>query len=135
MFRRPFVDLVLVPDDQELRLYVDFYLSTLAALLTGTISLADALYAYRMHGANNHSDATVPGGQYSSSSKKWEPIRNSIWRLVLRILEQEAESLQRTFGVHRVEQAQVQLRQALRSAASERTSRSRSKLQEFLSGL
>lgn len=135
MLRRAFVDLVLVAADDDLRLYVDFYLSTFAALLTGTISLADALYAYRMHGANNHSDGTVPGGQYSSSSKRWEPIRNSIWRLVLRVLEREAESLQRAFGVYRVEQAQLQLRHALRSLAGERAFRSRTKLQEFLSGL
>jgi hypothetical protein len=135
MFRRAFVDLVLLPDDDELRLYVDFYLSTFAALLTGTISLADALYAYRMHGANNHSDGTVLGGQYNSSSKQWEPIRNTIWHLVLRVLEREADSLQRAFGSYRVEQAQGQLRQALRSLAGGRSIRSRTKLQEFLSGL
>jgi glycosyltransferase involved in cell wall biosynthesis len=135
MLRRAFVDLVFTPDDDDLYLYVDYYLSTYASLLTGTIALADALYAYRMHGANHHSDGTVLGGQYSSSSKQWEPIRNSIWRLVLRSLESEADRLQRYFGIYRIEQAQVQLRQALRLSSDGRPFRGRTKLQEFLSGL
>lgn len=134
MLRRSFVDLVLVPNDEELRLYVDFYLSTFAALLTGTVSLHDALYAYRMHGANNHSDGTVLGGQYSSSSKRWEPIRNAIWRLIFRVLESEADALRRAFGEYRHEQALSQLRLALRAVAGERGVRGR-KLQEFFWGL
>lgn len=120
MFRRAFVDLVLVPDDEELHLYVDYYLSTFASLLTGTISLADALYAYRMHGANHHSNATVLGGQYSSSTKQWEPIRNTIWSLVLRILDREANSLERAFGAYRVGQARGELSQALRTFGGQR---------------
>jgi glycosyltransferase involved in cell wall biosynthesis len=132
MFRRAFVDLVLTPEDSELQLYVDYYLSTFAALLTGTISLADALYAYRMHGANNHSDAKVFGGQYNSSTKAWDPIRNRIWKVVLRTFEQEANGLQRAFGSHRVQHAQNQLSQALGTLASEGQPRKRLDLQRLI---
>lgn len=132
MFRRAFVDLVLTPEDSELRLYVDYYLSTLAALLTGTISLADALYAYRMHGANHHSDAKVFGGQYNSSTKAWDPIRNRIWKIVFRTFEQESDRLRRAFGPQRVEQAQNQLSQALDTLASEAPPRKRLDLQRLL---
>src|SRR5262245_14435313 len=50
MLRRSFMDLLLVPPSHALTLYVDFYLSTLAGLLTGVIAVHQALYAYRMHG-------------------------------------------------------------------------------------
>ena len=76
MFRRAFVDLVFVPPSHELRLYVDFYLSTFASLLTGVIAIHEALYGYRMHGGNSHSNATVPGGAYNSARREWEPIRD-----------------------------------------------------------
>ncbi len=75
MFRRSFVDLVLVVPDSDLRLYLDYYLSTFAGLLTGSVAIHDALYAYRMHGANKHSNAAVMGGTYNSSTKDWGPIR------------------------------------------------------------
>jgi len=118
MLRRAFVDLVLTPSDEELKLYVDYYLSTFAALLTGTVSLADALYAYRMHGANSHSSEAVLGGQYNSSRRQWEPIRNSVWRLVLRALEDGRGRVEQSFGVHKVEQATTLVRLALRTDAS-----------------
>ena len=59
MFRREFVNLVLTPPDRDLRLFVDFYLSTFASLLTGAIAVHAALYAYRMHGLNKHSNGSV----------------------------------------------------------------------------
>jgi len=118
MLRRAFVDLVLTPPDEELKLYVDYYLSTFAALLTGTVSLADALYAYRMHGANSHSNEAVMGGQYNSSRKPWEPIRNSVWRLILGALEDGRARVEQSFGVHKVEQARTRIRLALRKDAA-----------------
>ena len=43
MFRRSFVDLVFLPPSPELRLYVDFYLSTFACLLTGATPLLSSV--------------------------------------------------------------------------------------------
>ena len=108
MLRRPFIDLVLTPTDEELKLYVDYYFSTLAALLTGTVALADALYAYRMHGANKHSNETVVGGRYNSSANPWPPIQRSIWGLVLRTLEDTSGRMEKAFGLHKVEQVHTQ---------------------------
>ena len=98
MVRRSFVDLVLVPSDEDLRLYVDFYLSTFAGLLTGVIAIHEALYAYRMHGRNKHSNAAVMGGKYNSSTRPWESIRTDTLRLIRAVLESEAEAFRRAFG-------------------------------------
>jgi glycosyltransferase involved in cell wall biosynthesis len=113
MFRRAFVDLVLTPPDEELRLYVDFYLSTFAALLTGTIAIPEALYAYRMHGDNMHSNGMVFGGAYNPSEKPWQPIRDGILKQVLGVLQHQADPLRRAFGPQRHEQAMTLMRTAL----------------------
>lgn len=117
MLRRPFIDLVLTPTDDELSLYVDYYFSTLAALLTGTVALADALYAYRMHGANNHSNEMVVGGRYNSSANPWSSIQNSIWRLILRTLQDTSGRIEKAFGLHKVKQARKLVQLALRMNA------------------
>ena len=48
MFRRAFVDLVLVPPSETLRLYADFYLSTFACLLTGAIAIHQPLFVFML---------------------------------------------------------------------------------------
>jgi glycosyltransferase involved in cell wall biosynthesis len=131
MFRRSFVDLVLVSPDDELRLYVDFYLSTLAALLTGAIAIREVLYAYRMHGGNKHSNGAVLGGAYNPSKKLWEPIRDSIIHQVVNVLNSEADSLRDAFGRHRHEKAVAQMRVALRNGRSEQRFNGRSRLHEL----
>ncbi|HQS18323.1 glycosyltransferase [Reyranella sp.] len=113
MFRRSFVDLVLVVPDQDLRLYLDYYLSTFAGLLTGSIAIHDALYGYRMHGSNKHSNATVMGGTYNSSTKDWGPISTHILQLVQRVLDQEASSIRASFGDWRHAHSQALMKRAL----------------------
>ena len=113
MFRRSFVDLVLVVPDSDLRLYLDYYLSTFAGLLTGSVAIHDALYGYRMHGANKHSNATVMGGTYNSSTKDWGPIRDHILRLVERVLDEEATAIRGAFGEWRHADAKALVRHAL----------------------
>ncbi len=115
MFRRSFVDLVMVVPDSDLRLYLDYYLSTFAGLLTGSIAIHDALYAYRMHGANKHSNATVMGGTYNSSTKDWAPIRDHILNLVLRILDEESPAIRAAFGEWRHDNSKALIRRALDS--------------------
>jgi len=113
MFRRSFVDLVLVVPDSDLRLYLDYYLSTFAGLLTGSIAIHDALYAYRMHGANKHSNASVMGGTYNSSTKDWGPISNHILQLVQRVLDEEATSIRAAFGDWRHANSKALVKRAL----------------------
>ncbi|WP_289297606.1 glycosyltransferase [uncultured Reyranella sp.] len=113
MFRRSFVDLVLVVPDSDLKLYLDYYLSTFAGLLTGSVAIHDALYAYRMHGSNKHSNASVMGGTYNSSTKDWGPIRDHILRLVERILDEEAASIRAAFGEWRHANSKALVRRAL----------------------
>ncbi|MDP1963460.1 MAG: glycosyltransferase [Reyranella sp.] len=98
MLRRNFVDLVLVPPDRLLTLYVDYYLSTFAALLTGVVAIHDSLYAYRMHGANCHSNGEVLGGPYNSSTADWSAIRTRILQLIRTTLRDEAPSIRQAFG-------------------------------------
>jgi len=107
MFRRAFVDLVFVPPSHQLPLYVDFYLSTMACLMTGAIAVHDALYAYRMHGRNLHSNATVPGGAYNSSTRAWEPIRDDVLRMIQEVLHRQADALRQAFGDKRLAAAQA----------------------------
>jgi glycosyltransferase involved in cell wall biosynthesis len=113
MFRRSFVDLVFVPPSPELRLYVDFYLSTFACLLTGAIAIHDALYGYRMHGNNKHSNAAVLGGAYNSSTQPWDPIRNSVLHLIQRVLRSEARAIRTAFGEERHTKAEALVAAAL----------------------
>jgi glycosyltransferase involved in cell wall biosynthesis len=134
MFRRSFVDLVLTPPDAELHLYLDFFLSTLAALLTGAVAMPEALYAYRMHGNNKHSNASVLGGAYNSSRKRWEPIREAMLKKVLWVLQEQAESIRDAFGDYRYELALLQMRTAVRNATTERGPKGRSRLHELLWG-
>jgi glycosyltransferase involved in cell wall biosynthesis len=109
MFRRPFVDLVLVPPSHGLKLYVDFYLSTFACLLTGAIAIDQALYGYRMHGANRHSNAAVLGGTYNSSMRQWEPIRAYVLQMVQMVLRRDAEAIRLAFGEQRLAEAEALL--------------------------
>lgn len=134
MLRRPFIDLVLTPADEELKLYADYYFSTLAGLLTGTIGLADALYAYRMHGANSHSNENVVGGRYSSSTKPWAPIQRSVWELVLRALADPCGRIERSFGVHKVRQARKLVQLALAKDAAPGWRARIARLQTLLTG-
>jgi glycosyltransferase involved in cell wall biosynthesis len=118
MFRRSFVDLVLVVPDNDLRLYLDYYLSTFAGLLTGSIAIHDALYGYRMHGANKHSNAAVMGGSYNSSTKDWGPISDHILELVLRILDEQAPSIRAAFGDWRHANSRALVKRALDARSS-----------------
>jgi glycosyltransferase involved in cell wall biosynthesis len=133
MLRRSFVDLVLDPSRAELPLYVDFFLSTLAALLTGTVAIPKALYAYRMHGQNKHSNAQVYGGAYNSSKKPWEPIRDAVFRQVLSILSSKGDSLCAAFGTQRYESAVNLMRAAVRNGVADKGIRSRTRLQNLFS--
>ena len=69
--------------------------------MTGAIAIHDALYGYRMHGGNSHSNATVPGGAYNSAKREWEPIRAYVLKMVQKVLRDEAEALRLTFGEER----------------------------------
>jgi len=129
MFRRSFVDLVLVPPDERIPLYVDFYLSTFAALLTGTIAIYDALYAYRMHGKNIHSNGQLHGGPYNSSKSDWRVIRNGILRLIQEIMQNDAESIRQAFGDYQYGLAKGLLDNALDPPT--RTIRFRARLRSF----
>ena len=113
MLRRSFVDLVLVRPDNELPLYVDFYLSTCACLLTGAIAIHEALYAYRMHGRNKHSNAVVMGGAYNSSTRPWEPVRLSVLQMVYATLQSEAHAIQSAFGQDRHALAMAEVAKAI----------------------
>lgn len=121
MFRRSFVDLVLTPPSDDLRLFVDFYLSTFACLLTGAIAIHEALYAYRMHGCNKHSDGSVLGGTYNSSTTQWQPKRDCILQTIHMVLQSDALAIRAAFGEYRYEQAQTLIRSALRSRQPKRT--------------
>jgi glycosyltransferase involved in cell wall biosynthesis len=135
MFRRAFVDLVFVPPSHELRLYVDFYLSTFACLLTGAIAIHEALYGYRMHGGNSHSDATVPGGAYNSASREWEPIRTYILKMIQKVLRDEAETLRLTFGEQRHALAEQLMAETVGKLPIERAAPGKARLPELVLGL
>jgi glycosyltransferase involved in cell wall biosynthesis len=119
MFRRSFVDLVMRLPDEDLRLYVDFYLSTFACLLTGSAAIHEALYGYRMHGNNRHSDASVPGGAYNSSSRPWGPIRDTTLAMIQKVLRSEGEEIRRIFGEDRHELALMLVAEVLGQTAAE----------------
>lgn len=132
MFRRSFIDLVFLPPDEELLLYVDFYLATFACLLTGAIAIQDALYAYRMHGLNKHSNASVLGGAYNSSKQPWRPIRTRVLQLIQSVLLTEGECIRSAFGDQRYAEAEALLANELAKLQGENGRRSLSA--KWLSG-
>jgi len=113
MFRRSFIDLVLVTPAPRIALHVDFYLSTLAVLLTGAAAIYDSLYAYRMHGTNLHSNGQLHGGTYNSSKADWDPIRTNILHLIGEILQSQAGPLRKAFGDYHCNLAEARLARAL----------------------
>jgi glycosyltransferase involved in cell wall biosynthesis len=141
MFRRSFVDLVLVPPSHGLKLYVDFYLSTFACLLTGAIAIHQPLYGYRMHGSNRHSNAAVLGGTYNSSMSEWAPIRSYILQMVQLVLRRDADSIRTAFGDQRHAEAEALLADAVgklprQGAGTQRwlAEAARSKLADLMGG-
>ncbi|MBV8191170.1 MAG: glycosyltransferase [Alphaproteobacteria bacterium] len=127
MLRRSFVDLVLMPEDHRLRLYVDFYLSTLACLLSGVIALHEPLYAYRMHGRNKHSDLAVMGGPYNTSTRPWQQVCEEVLHLVHETLDTHADRIRRAFGPDRHAEALKSIAQAVAKSdpAAEKTGNGR----------
>ncbi|MBS0520605.1 MAG: glycosyltransferase [Proteobacteria bacterium] len=105
MFRRDIVELVLPDGDEELRLYLDFYLSTFCVLIVGGIAIHEALYAYRMHGKNKHSDGVMLGGASQTSRKNWAPITQQVFGLILDVLNKRRETLIESIGSMRHQQA------------------------------
>lgn len=105
MFRRDIVDLVLPDRDEQLPLYLDFYLSTFCILIVGGIAVHDALYAYRMHGKNKHSDGLMLGGASQTSRKNWGPISQRVLDLILSIMIERREMLTAAIGAMRYGQA------------------------------
>jgi glycosyltransferase involved in cell wall biosynthesis len=87
MFRRDLLELVYPATDEQLPLYLDFYLSNFCMLVAGGIAIEEPLYAYRMHGMNSHSNGKAVGGTFETSSKNWKSISQRILRLILAELE------------------------------------------------
>jgi glycosyltransferase involved in cell wall biosynthesis len=105
MFRRDIIELILPEFDAQLPLYMDFYLSTFCVLIVGGIAVHEALYAYRMHGKNKHSDGMMLGGSSQTSRKDWEPISQRVLDLILTVMDQKREKLVRAIGAVRYDQA------------------------------
>jgi glycosyltransferase involved in cell wall biosynthesis len=105
MFRRDIVELVLPEGDDQLRLYLDFYLSTFCVLIVGGIAIHEALYSYRMHGRNKHSDGLMLGGATQTSRKNWAPISQRVFDLILNVLQERRGTLIEAIGSMRYEQA------------------------------
>jgi glycosyltransferase involved in cell wall biosynthesis len=87
MFRRDLLELVFPATDEQVRLYLDYYLSNFSMLISGGIAIEEALYAYRMHGTNSHSNGKVVGGTFETSSKEWKSVAQRILMLVLAEME------------------------------------------------
>jgi hypothetical protein len=116
MFRRDIVDLVLPDRDEQLPLYLDFYLSTFCILIVGGIAVHDALYAYRMHGKNKHSDGLMLGGASQTSRKNWGPISRRVLDLILSIMLERREILTAAIGAMRYDQAVKTIHFAIRKS-------------------
>lgn len=114
MFRRDIIELILPEFDAQLPLYMDFYLSTFCVLIVGGIAVHEALYAYRMHGKNKHSDGKMLGGSSQTSRKNWGPISQRVFDLILTVMEQRRDKLTGAIGDLRYDQAVRVLRFAMR---------------------
>jgi glycosyltransferase involved in cell wall biosynthesis len=114
MFRRDIVALLLPDKDEQLPLYLDFYLSTFCVLIIGGIAVHEALYAYRMHGKNKHSDGLMLGGASQTSRKDWGGISERVFDLILKVMLERRETLTAAIGGMRYDQAVNTIRFAIR---------------------
>lgn len=114
MFRRDIVELVLPEKDEPLPLYLDFYLSTFCILIIGGIAVHEALYAYRKHGKNKHSDGFMLGGASNTSRKNWALISQRVLDLILNVMLERRETLTMAVGGMRYHQAVKTVHYALR---------------------
>ena len=103
--------------------------------MTGTIAIHDALYGYRMHGGNSHSNATVPGGAYNSANREWELIRSYVLKMVQKVLRDEAATLRLTFGEERHSMAERLMADAVGALTIEPTAPAKARLPELVLGL
>lgn len=110
MLRRDLVDLIFPSTDEQVRLYLDYYLSTFSMLISGGIAIHEALYAYRMHGKNSHSGGRVVGGTFETSGKDWKAISRRILAMVLSEMEARRETLSAAVGEGHFNHALEQLR-------------------------
>src|SRR5262249_26260726 len=69
----------------------------------------EALYAYRMHGQNKHSNAAVVGGAYNSSTCSWPPIRQHILEQIHFVLLAKSNDVRRALGDERYASAEALL--------------------------
>ena len=117
MFRRDLLELVFPATDEQLPLYLDFYLSNFCMLVAGGIALDEPLYAYRMHGKNSHSNGKAVGGTFETSSKDWKSISQRILRSILAELEVRSTSITAAIGEEHFNRALVHLKAGIPKAA------------------
>ena len=110
MFRRDLVELIFPSTDQQLPLYLDYYLSNFSMLMAGGIAIEEALYAYRMHGSNSHSNGKVVGGTFETSSRDWKVITKRILSLILAEMENRRMSLIAAVGEEHFNRGLMHLR-------------------------
>jgi len=113
MFRRSVLKLIMPSVDEYARLYLDFYLSTFCVLMFGGIAIHEALYSYRMHGKNKHSNAEVLGGTFQTSSKDWGTISQDIMEKILTVMLEREAALTRAIGADHYARGVLQLNKAL----------------------
>lgn len=110
MFRRELVELVFPSTDEHVRLYLDYYLATFCMLIAGGVAIHEALYAYRMHGNNNHSDGKVVGGTFATSSRDWNSISRRMLGLILQEMEARRSTLSLAIGEGHFNRSLMQLK-------------------------
>jgi glycosyltransferase involved in cell wall biosynthesis len=116
MFRRELVELVFPSVDEQVRLYLDFYLATFCMLIAGGVAIHDALYSYRMHGNNSHSNGKVVGGTFATSSHDWKSISQRILALVLHEMEARRSVLSLAIGEGHFNRSLMQLKTGIPEA-------------------
>ena len=55
---------------------------TFGVLVAGGIAIHESLYAYRMHGKNNHSTGSVVGSTFATSRNDWKTINRDVLQLI-----------------------------------------------------
>ena len=87
-----------------------------------------------MHGRNKHSNATVLGGRYNSSTRAWESVRTPALQLIQTVMQSEAEAIRMAFGEERYGKAVALLAGALGEPETEQTKTSWARMLETLLG-
>lgn len=112
MFRRSLIDLVFPEDDEAFRLHMDFYVVVMAQMISGSLLIDEALYAYRLHGRNFAANNPILGGRLHLSARNWGDTYATMLDRMLQTMISDSERFTAALGDRQYRRVLMRVRAA-----------------------